>query len=203
MRISGLFPEYVLILCYIYFSLAWLVKRKRLRKVLELFFESILVIIGMCQIRSENFRLLPITLVICMIYFPLMILMTSTSTRQVWSILGFSSPHRLKLRFLNAYPVILLNVAIEEIIWRISYVYLLSQLQIPVIIIAVSGSILFTIAHWRIGKKLVFLEQTEFLFFSLMLYTIVMSYESCRSIGLIHLFRNIIIKECQSITFND
>jgi hypothetical protein len=203
MRISGLFAEYVLILCYIYFSLSWLVKRKRLRKVLELFFESILVIIGMCQIRSENFRLLPITLVICMIYFPLMILMTSTSIRQIWSIFRFKSPHRFKLRFLNTYPAILLNVAIEELIWRICYVYLLSQLQIPVLIIAVSGSILFTIAHWRNDKKLVLLEQSEFILFSLMLYTLFLIYESFLLIWLIHFFRNIIIKGSQSITSND
>ena len=198
-----MFPEYVLILCYIYFSLAWLVKRKRLRKVIELLFEIVLVIIALFQIRSENFRLLPITLVICIIYFPFMMLMTSATAWQVWSIFRFKSPARLKLRFLNTYPVILLNVAIEEIIWRICYVYLLSQQQIPVIIIAISGSILFTVAHWRDGKKLVLLEQIEFIFFSLILYTIFMIYESFISIWLIHFFRNIIIKECQSITFND
>jgi hypothetical protein len=198
-----MFPEYVLILCYIYFPFSWLVKRKRLRRVIDLLFETVLVIIAMYQMRSENFRFLLCTLVICMIYFPFMMLMTLTSARQLKSIFRAGSPHRFKLRFIENYPLILINAALEELIWRVCFIHLLLQLQIPGIVIAVSGSILFTLAHWRVDNKLVLLAQIEFFLFSLLLYTIFLIYESFITIWFIHFLRNIIIKECQSITSND
>ena len=203
MHLPGLFTEYVLLLCYVYFAFSWLVNRKRIRRAIELFFEFILIAIALGQIKSDNLKLAPIPLIISMIYFPILFLMTSISARQVRANCRFKSIYQFLSSLLNIYPVILLNVLIEELIWRVCYVYLLSHLQIPEIIIAVSGALLFTIAHLKLGKKLILLVQIEFILFSLMLYTLFMVYQSLILIWLIHFFRNIIIKEFQSITIHD
>ncbi len=193
---SGFFTETLLILCFFYFPFSGFLKRKRLRKMLEIIFESVLFIVGITKIRTDNLDSLLLSGLICMVYFPFMIWLTSNpGIREIISIFRGRIHDIFKFRTTKILPVILLNTFIEEIIWRLSFIYLMQQLQISNIIIAVSGSILFTLSHWHAGKRIIIREQTEFILFSLMLYTVYLVKESLIVVWFIHFARNVLIKK--------
>ena len=192
---SGFSTESVLILCFLYFPLSGFIKRKRIKKVLESIFEGLLFVVGITKIRTDNLDSLLLSVLLCMVYFPFMIWMTSNpGIRGIISIFRGKINDIFKLRTVKILPAILLNTFVEEIIWRLSFIHLMQQLHISNIIIVVSGSILFTLSHWHAGKKIIIREQTEFILFSLMLYTVYLLNESLIAVWFIHFVRNFLIK---------
>lgn len=192
---SGFSPESVLILCFLYFPFSGFLKRKRIRKVLEFSFESVLIVVGINNIRTDNLDSFLLSALLCMVYFPFMIWITSKHGIQgIISIFSEKIHDIFKFGTVKILPAIFLTTFIEEIIWRLSFIHLMHQLQISNIIIAVSGSILFTLSHWHVGKRIIIREQTEFILFSLMLYTVYLLTESLIAVWFIHFVRNVVIK---------
>lgn len=164
--------------------------------MLEFIFESVLIVVGISKIRTDNLDSLLLSVLLCMVYFPFMIWMTSNPGIQgIISIFREKIHDIFKFRTVKILPAIFLNTFLEEIIWRLSFIHLMQQLQISNIIIAVSGSILFTLSHWHGGKRIIIREQTEFILFSLMLYTVYLVKESLIAVWFIHFVRNFLIKK--------
>ena len=200
MHNPGSYIEYVLIFCFIFYSFSGFQSRKRLKKIVQIFFEGILILLGITCIGNCLQNTVLISFIPGVLYLPVMILMTSNQAiRDFGRAMRFPRMKNINYRDIGHIVSILSISMIEELIWRVAYVCLLRKLNIQEMIIILTGAILFTIAHWSKDKRPVLREQAEFFLFSVMLYIIFIVYESLISVWLIHASRNIIIKNISKI----
>ncbi len=191
----GFTIESLLFLGYLYFPISCFIKRKRIKRLIEFLLESIFILIGIIHAQSGNFQWFYMSMILSIIYFPMMIWMTSGV-----GVLGYvikltkNIIHLSKIRILQTLLLVSINTLVEELIWRVSFSYLLCNLNIAEGMIVILGSILFTLIHWSPGKEINLWNQFEFLLFSVMLYLLFLLSGSLPAVWFVHFIRNILIK---------
>lgn len=186
--------KYILFLFFIYFSFSGFIRIKRLRRISELMLESILFCDGLFFIKRESLSSIIISVLFGGLY--LILMTTLMNMRDLQKFIYDMTSNRLNHLRVKRAVIFFRQTVIafwEEVIWRVCYVEIMRQLSVSDMIIAISGSLLFTMTHWSFNYRRRLSEQSEFLLFSFLLYALYLSMGSLVAIWVIHLMRNLII----------